>query len=85
MRCRPVTTDRTDTFALVLYMHGPLIELASGFVFYSFYHNILCSNTAFLIKFINYTVEFQESRSGDSASLRLGAAKIDSRVSKYLR
>ena len=30
-----------------------------------------------LIASIDYTVEFQESWGGDSASLRLGAAKID--------
>ena len=36
-----------------------------------------------LIVSTDYTVEIQESRSGDSASLRLGAAKLDSRVSKF--
>lgn len=61
-------------------MHDPLIELASSFAFYYFYHNLL---QLFLIKLIDYAVESQESQSGDSASLRLGAAKIDSRVSNF--
>ena len=62
-------------------MHSPLTELASRFAFHYFYHNILHSNR--LIVFINYTLEYQESRSTDSATLRLEAARIDSRVLNF--
>jgi len=64
-------------------MHGPLTELPSRFAFYYFCHNILCSNKAFLNQthcFHGLCWGVTGGRDGDSASFRLGAAKISSRV-----
>jgi len=59
-------------------MHGPLTESDSFVTFITIYYVQIKPFLNILNVSINYTVESQESRSDDSASLRFEAAKIDS-------